>query len=136
LTVVQNFDCCWKFSIFGRNYWILEVLAHEKSDETPKKVEIFNFQGTMKGRINNTFSGWLMCKIVNVVGNFWIFDRNSWVLKVLAHEKSDEIQNNLISSIFMVWWRGLLIKLSQDDSCAYLWVLLEILNFLVEILEF
>jgi hypothetical protein len=35
---------------------------------------------------------------------FSIFGRNSWVLKVLAHEKSDEIQNKIKYFIFMVWW--------------------------------
>ena len=72
---------------------------------------------------------WLLLEIFN-------FGRNSWVLKVLAHEKSDEIKKNLKSSIFMVLRRGLLIKLSQDECCKNLLVMLEILNFWVEILEF
>ena len=48
----------------------------------------------IKGGINCNFSLWIMCKKNCVDGNFSIFDRNSWVLKVLAHETSDEIQKN------------------------------------------
>ena len=32
-------ECWWKFSIFGRNSRILKVLAHEISDEIPKKLK-------------------------------------------------------------------------------------------------
>ena len=62
-----------------------------KEWRNPKKIEIFNFQGTTKGGINLTFLGWSMCEILSVVGNFQ-FSVQNWILKVLAHEKSDEIQ--------------------------------------------
>ena len=76
---MQNFECCWKFSIFGRNSWILKVLAHENSVECQKKIKSF---------------------------------------------------------IFKVWWRGLLFKLSQYDRRAKFWVLLEIFNFWSKFLNF
>ena len=69
MSVVQNFECCWKFSIFGRNSWILKVLAHEKIDEIQKKIKIFNLLGMMKGPIKYTFSEWALCKILSVVGD-------------------------------------------------------------------
>ena len=45
------------------------MLAHEKSYENPKNIDIFNFNGIMKGPINYTFSVWTLCKILSVVGN-------------------------------------------------------------------
>ena len=69
MSVVQNFECCWKYSIFGRNSWILKVLAHEKSDEK-KKIKILNLHGMMKGPIKYTFSEWALCKIYSVFGDY------------------------------------------------------------------
>ena len=79
MSVVQNFECCWKFSIFGRNSWILKVFAHENSVESQKKLK---------------------------------------------------------SLIFKVLWRGLLFKLSQYDRRAKFSVLLEIFNFSWKFLSF
>ena len=67
---------------------------------------------------------------------FSIFGRNSWVLKVLAHKKSDEIQKKLKSIIFMAWWRDVLIKHSHDDCCAKELVFLEIFNFWSKFMSF
>ena len=67
---VQNFECCWKYSIFGRNSWVLKVLAHEKSDEIQKKLKKFNIHDMMKGPINYNFSIWAFCKILSVAGNY------------------------------------------------------------------
>ena len=55
---MQIFEYLWKFSIFGRNSWVLNVLAHEMSDETEKKIWFFKFRGVLKGGINPTFLGW------------------------------------------------------------------------------
>ena len=90
-----------KFSIFGRNSWVLKVLAHEKSDEIQKKSVIFMAWWRVVliklSQDERCFSGWALCKTLIVVGNFQVFGRNSWFLKVLALEKSDEIQKQLKS---------------------------------------
>ena len=49
---VPTFMGCLKFSIFGRNSWVLKVLADENSDEIQKKVKILYFLGMIKGTIN------------------------------------------------------------------------------------
>ena len=63
LSVVRNIQ------FFGRNSWVLKVLAHEKSGEIPKKNWILNFHGMMKESIYLTWSRWTMCKILGVDGN-------------------------------------------------------------------
>ena len=35
---VQNFESCWKYSNFGRNSYVLKVLAHKESGEIKKKM--------------------------------------------------------------------------------------------------
>ena len=52
MTDVQNFESFWKYSNFGRNSYILKVLAHKKSGEILKIQDILNFHGIMNGRIN------------------------------------------------------------------------------------
>ena len=47
---MKNLKWWWKFSTFGRNSLFLKVLAHDKSDEIPKKKIDFN---GMKKRSNN-----------------------------------------------------------------------------------
>ena len=50
---------------------------------------------------------------------FSIFCRNSGVLKVLAHEKSDEIQKKKIEQLyFHGMMKGRINKISQEESCA------------------
>ena len=71
----------------------------------------------------------MLCKRIGFFWKFSILGRNSGVLKVLAHGKSDEIQIKLKSLIFMAWWRDVLIKHSQDDCGVKKWVFLENLNF-------
>src|ERR1044072_3290879 len=39
INVMKKFKWWWKFSIFGRNSPISKVLAHEISDEIPKKLK-------------------------------------------------------------------------------------------------
>ena len=73
------------------------------------------------------FEGW---------GKFSIFWRNSWVLKVLAHEVSDEPQKNYNFSIFNVWWREVLIQLSQDKRLKIFCGMAEIFNFWMKFLSF
>jgi hypothetical protein len=69
MNYVQNFEFCWKYSIFSRNSWILKVLAHEKSGEIKKKINMLNFHGMKKGYTYLTLLGWTMCKILSVIGN-------------------------------------------------------------------
>src|ERR1044072_9715107 len=79
----------WKFSIFGRNSRILKVLAHEISDEIPKKIKIFNFNGMMN-RGNHYFflsvnimkKNYVLVEVFNFWSKFSIFKgvspRNEW----------------------------------------------------------
>src|ERR1044072_8431484 len=39
INIMKNLEWWWKFSIFGRNSRFLTVLAHEISDEIPKKLK-------------------------------------------------------------------------------------------------
>ena len=55
MNIVEYFEGCGKFSIFGRIFLVLKVLAHEKSEEI-QKIEIFNFHGMMMEPINLTYS--------------------------------------------------------------------------------
>ena len=83
LVVVEVFNFMSKFSNFKgvspRNKW-----------RNTKKIEIFDFNGMMERGDNYFFL------IINNMKKFmwwWkssIFCRNSWVIKVLAHEISDE----------------------------------------------
>jgi hypothetical protein len=95
---VQNFECCWKYSIFGWNSWVLKVLAHEKSGEIPKKKYWdLKFSWYDEGEYKVNFIK--MNDVLNF-GCWWkylLFCQNSWVLKVLTHEKSSEIQKKLRS---------------------------------------
>ena len=60
---------------------------------------------------------------------FSIFGRNSRILKVLAHEISDEIPKQLIFFILMVWWREVIITFSQYELHEKNWVLVEVFDF-------
>jgi hypothetical protein len=71
MNVGQNFECCWKYSIFCRNSLILK--AHEKSDEIQTKIEISIFHGVMKGCITKTSLGRMLGKVLIVVGNIQFF---------------------------------------------------------------
>ena len=64
---VSKFDCCGNYSIFGKNSWVLKVLAHDKSYEIQKKFEILIFHGMMKKSINKTSLGWKWCQNLSVV---------------------------------------------------------------------
>src|ERR1044072_1668793 len=65
-----------------------------------------------------------------------IFCRNSWVLKVIAHEMSDKIQKKVEFPNFMEFLREVLIIISKDEYYAQVWVLMEIFNFLLKFLGF
>ena len=38
INIMKNLEWWWKFSIFGQNSRFLKVLAHEISEEIPKKI--------------------------------------------------------------------------------------------------
>jgi hypothetical protein len=128
MSVVKFFVCCWKFSNFRINSWVLKVLAHEKSDEIQKKLKYLSFVEWWRD-ILFKLSQDERCAKIWVLLKFSIFGLNFVVLKVLAHEKSGQIQKKLKSLILMALWTDVLIKLSQNESCAIFWVLLEIFNF-------
>ena len=54
----------------------------------------------MKGGIICSFSGWTFGKYLSASENFNFFCRNSWVLKLLAHEMSDEFQKKIKILVF------------------------------------
>ena len=58
MNIVENFEGWGKFSIFGRNFLVLKVLAHEMSDATQKKIWFFKFRFVLEGGINPIFPGW------------------------------------------------------------------------------
>ena len=70
---VQNFGCWLKYLLFGPNSWVLKVLAHKKVAKIQKNIEILNFHGIMKWRINYTLSRWTMSKILSVAGDIQFF---------------------------------------------------------------
>jgi hypothetical protein len=39
---MKKIEWWWRFSIFGQNSRILNVLAHEISDEIPRKIKFSN----------------------------------------------------------------------------------------------
>ena len=81
----------------------------------------------------------LMIKFVQnfeCCSKFSIFGRITWILKVLVHEKCEKFQKKLKSWIFVVWWREVLNKLSPDEGCTKIWVLLEIFDFWSKFLSF
>ena len=73
MNTVEYFEGWGKFSIFGRNSWVLKVLAHEMSDET-QKINIFRYSILMKEGINTTFPGWTSLNILRNGGNFQFLD--------------------------------------------------------------
>ena len=93
MNVLKYFEGWGKFSIFGRNSWVLKVLAHEMSDET-QKIKNLQFSMCYEGRYQYNFPRMNVLKYFVGWRKLSIFGRNSWVLKVLAHEMSDETQKN------------------------------------------
>ena len=79
------------FQFLVENSQILKVLAHEISDEIPKKYKIFDFNWMMKRGNSYFLSAWTSWKKIEQRWMFSIFCRNSRILKVLAHEISGEI---------------------------------------------
>ena len=67
---------------------------------------------------------------------FSIFGRNSRILKVLAHEISDEIPKKLKFLILMVWWREVIIIISHYKQHERIWVVVEVFNILSKFLSF
>ena len=125
----QNFECCWKHSIFGRNSWVLKVLANEKSGEIPKKIDISNFHGMIKWRINILYQEercpkfWVLLETINFWSKFLGFKG------VSPRKKWRNPKKKLRYYIFMVWWSEELNILYQDERCPKFWVLLETFNF-------
>src|ERR1044072_10033268 len=75
-------------------------------------------------------------KNVESCWKYSIFGRNSLILKVLAHEKRDEIKFFLKIFSFHGMMKGLLIILSQYERCAKCRGFLEIFNFWSKFLNF
>ena len=92
---------------------ILKVLAHEISDEFPKKIKFSILIESWREVIVIFCQHELHEKKIERWWMFSIFCRNSRILKVLAHEISDEIPKKLKFSILMVRWRDLIIIFSQ-----------------------
>jgi len=65
---------------------------------------------------------------------FSIFGRNSRLLKVLAHEISDEIPKKKL--ILMLWKRDVIIIVSQDKHHEKFGVVVEVFNFLSKFSNF
>ena len=64
-----------------------------------------------------------------VVVEVFNLSRNYRILKVLAHEISDEIPQNLQFSILMVWKREVIIIIPQDQHHDKIGVVVEVFNF-------
>ena len=136
MNYVQNFECCWKYSIFGRNSWVLKVLAHEKSGEIPQKNWDLKSSWYDEGKY---LLNLIKMNDVQNFGCWWkylVFGRNSWVLKVLAHEKRGEIPKNIEILNFVGMMKGNINKtFLRWKMCKILSVVGNI-QYLVEILEF
>ena len=106
MNVGQNFECCWKYSIFCQNSWILKVLAHGKSVEIQKNLISHYFtvlwrDALLKLHWDESWAKfWVLLEIFN-------FCRNSWILKVLAHKKSDEIYKKKWNLKFLRYYEGM-----------------------------
>ena len=137
MSVVQNFECWWKFPTFGRNSWFLKVLAHEISDGIQKKkikrlifmvcwgdVLIIHSQDELLAKV------WMLLEFFNFWLKFMSFKGVSLQKRVTKSKKK------LKHLIFMVWRMHILIEYSQDERCAKFWVLLEIFNFWWKFLSF
>src|ERR1044072_8523096 len=99
---MKNLEWCWKFSIFGRNSRFLKVLAHEISDEIPKKLKFLILMESQR-EVINIFSQNKHHENFGVVVEVFNFWSKFSILKVLAHEKSDEIPKKIKKkSILMV----------------------------------
>ena len=124
------------FNIWSKFLSFKGVSPRKKWQNPKKKLDLkFSWYDEGKYLFN-------LIKMNNVqnFGCWWkylVFGRNSWVLKVLAHEKSGEIpKKKLRSWIFMVWWREVFIILDQDERCAKFWLLIKIFTFWSKFLSF
>ena len=135
MNIVKILEWWWKFSIFGRNSWVLKVLAHEMSDEIQKKLKFLSstilWREVLIKISKNEYCAkiWVMTKIFN----FW---SKYWVVMVLAQEMSDEIQKNFKFSSSRILWREVSFKISKDEHSANIWVMMKIFNFWLKFLGF
>ena len=68
-------------------------------------------------------------KVIEWWWKFNIFGRNSRILKLLAHEISDDISKNLKFSILMVWRQEGIIIISQYKHDEKIRAVVDIFNF-------
>ena len=128
ISIMKNMEWCWKFSIFGQNSRFLKVLAHEISDEIPKKLKFFILMEWIREVINNVSQDKHHEKfgVVVEVFNFWskfsmfkgVSPRNKW-----------RIPKKLKFSILVEWQREVINNVSQNKHHENFGVVVEVFNF-------
>jgi hypothetical protein len=94
MSVVQKFKCSWKFSILGRNSWVLKVLGHGKNDENQKKLKSLIFVAWWRDVLIKPSQDEQCAKFWELLEKFNFWSKFLSFKGVSPWKKSDEIQKN------------------------------------------